>query len=99
MLRANRMKPSGSASWKNARSSAVRSGPEQPRMTAFNELSRRRDRHAVGLASLERAADALRLLLVERSGLDAIPHALVAEVDANGLHLETGEHVTMRALQ
>src|SRR5438477_7079659 len=62
-------------------------------------LTRRRNRDAVGLAALERAADALRLLLVERSRLDAIPHALVAEIDAHGLHAQVGHHVAMRALQ
>src|SRR4029077_4467708 len=34
-LRANRMKPSGSASRKKARSSTVRSAPVQPKMTAL----------------------------------------------------------------
>ena len=31
--------------------------------------------------------------------LDAIPHALVAEIDAHGLHAQVGHHVAMRALQ
>src|ERR1700716_1864333 len=63
-------------------------------------LTRRRSHHdAVGLAALQGAADAVGLLLVERPALDAIPHALVAEIDAYRLHAEVGHHVAMRALQ
>src|SRR5229473_66342 len=62
-------------------------------------LTRWRHHDAVGLAALQRAADAMGLLLVERTRLDAIPRALVAEVDAHRLHAEVGHHVAMRALQ
>src|SRR5260221_5481376 len=62
-------------------------------------LTRRSHHDAVGLAALQGAADAVGLLLVERPALDAIPHALVAEIDAYRLHAEVGHHVAMRALQ
>src|SRR6476469_1686701 len=101
MLRANRMKPSGSASRKNARSSALSDGPAQPKIVAFTggKSPRRRDDDAIGLAGLECAADALRLLFVEQAGLDAVPHALVGEIDLCRLHAQVGQYVAVRGLQ
>src|SRR5437667_129101 len=58
-----------------------------------------RNDDAVGLAALQRAANALGLLLVERARLHAIPDALVAEIDFGRLHAEIGEHVAVRRLQ
>src|SRR6185503_10340931 len=57
------------------------------------------DDDAVGLAALERAANAVRLLLVERAGLDAVPGTLLTEIDLGRLHAEVREHVAVRGLQ
>src|SRR5262249_60048147 len=102
---ANRMKPSGPASRKKARSPAERSGPAQPRIAARGLLMAApsllggRDDDAVGLAALQRAANALGLLLVERARLHTVPHALVAEIDLGRLHAEIAQHVAVRGLQ
>src|SRR5579883_2367988 len=57
------------------------------------------DDDAVRPAALEGAANALRLLLVERAGLHTVPGALVAEIDLGRLHAQVGEHVAVRRLQ
>src|SRR4029077_10028357 len=79
-----------------------RSAPAQPKIAARGlvmSLLGGRDDDAVGLAGLQGAANALRLLLVERARLHAVPHALVAEIDLGRLHAEIAQHVAVRRLQ
>ena len=68
-------------------------------VASIHILAGGRDRDAVGLAGLQRRADRMGLLLVERAGLHAVPDATVAEVDADSLHAQVRQLLAMRALQ
>src|SRR5579883_2351975 len=96
-LRWNRMKPSGSASRRKRRYSAVRAGPAQPKMTARGS---RLDKDAPDAATLEFPAVALGGRGIrDRSGLDAVEDAAFAEIDARRAESRRPQQVAMLALE
>src|SRR5580658_713402 len=90
-LRWNRMKPSGSASRKNSRSSRVSDGPAQPKIAARGS---RLGKDAPDAATPEFLAVARRDRLVcHRPCLDAVVDSVPAEIDPLGLEGQLAENV------
>src|ERR1700683_5246589 len=97
-LRANKMKPSGSALRKNFFSSSVSAVPPAPKMTARGS---RLDEDAGDIALLEGVAAARgRCLVRDRPGHDAEEHAAIgAEIDPHRIGGKIAENVGLRRLE
>src|SRR5579884_1268921 len=94
------MKPSGSASRKNARSAAPRAGPVQPKMTARGIDISGPNQDAGDVAVAQLGAELLRLRRIrDGSRLHAIEGAAGAEIGARPPRLERAEEIPMRRPQ
>src|SRR5204862_6884744 len=91
-LRRNRIKPTGSATPKKSRSEGVRRSPEHPRITASGALS---GNDAPDVAPLQLAAHPL--CIRDGGSLDAVKHALFAEIGTNWCGRRTSEQVWIGA--
>src|SRR6185312_11210060 len=96
-LRWKRMKPTGSASRKKARSSAARIAPAQPKIAARGAAGSGADEEAGDMTMLQLFADMLGLAAVaDRAGLDAVPDAALAEIGARPFGAEAAEEILLR---
>src|SRR3712207_3437510 len=91
------MKPKGSASRKNARSSSRSVGPAQPKIAASMSGSHEK---AVDVASLELATGPLGGGAIgDRPGLETVEDAARAQIDAHRAEAKAAEHVAVQTLQ
>src|SRR5258705_911931 len=94
------MKPSGSTTRKNARSSGARIGPAQPKMAARGLLISGTHENAADIAALQLAAQMLGSGgVADRAGLDAVISAALAKIGARPSRVQRAEQIAVRLLQ
>ena len=98
MLRANKIRPNGLASWKKLRSSAVSAGPEQPRIAAAGGLlGDNQAPHATGLQVT--ASDLCQNSIRQRACLNAMVDALIADIHLLDEELQATQNILVLAAE